>query len=236
MERLDFAERSQDLGKIPAANFDRQLSTLSAGVRDFFNRRACDWDLTIDEQTSERSRRLVLSLDILPGERVLDVGCGTGILIPWLLEAVGEEGSICAVDIAEEMLRIARRKQWRPNLQYLRVDIADTPFLDESFDLIVCHNCFPHITDKEGAVREMYRILRPGGRAVISHTESRESINARHRRIGGVVGGDMLPSESVMRRLFQRVGFAEINVRDESDGYLFKARKPDTGWHCIHIS
>ncbi|MDI6873755.1 class I SAM-dependent methyltransferase [Candidatus Solincola sp.] len=201
-------------------------------IREFFNRRAADWDLTQDALTLERSRRLVLSLGIEPGSRVLDVGCGTGVLIPRLLEAVGEEGSVCAVDVAEEMLKVARSKLQRPNLHYLQADIAATPFLDDSFDLVICHNCFPHVADKGRAVREMFRILRPGGRAVISHTEDRETINARHLRLGGAVGGDLLPDEATMRRWFREAGFEVIEIRDGREGYLLEARKPEVTIRC----
>lgn len=195
-------------------------------IRDFFNRRAADWDRTQDAVTLERSRRLVLSMGIEPGWQVLDVGCGTGILIPGLLEAVGPEGSVCAVDVAEEMLKVARSKLQRPNLHYLQADIAATPFLDGSFDLVVCHNCFPHVADKGRAIREMFRVLRLGGRAVISHTEDRETVNARHIRLGGAVGGDFLPDEATMRRWFGEAGFEVLRVLDGREGYLLEALKP----------
>jgi ubiquinone/menaquinone biosynthesis C-methylase UbiE len=195
-------------------------------VRGFFNRRASTWDESIDAETLGKSIKIAESLDIKPGGRVLDVGCGTGILLPRLLEAVGDEGFVWALDIAEEMLREARRKYRRPNLNFLRCDIAGTPFPERLFDLVVCHNCFPHFVDKEGAVLEMFRILAPAGRVVISHTESREAVNERHRRMGGVVGGDVLPGEDAMRRLLQKAGFRDVHIRDDGDGYLVRAARP----------
>lgn len=196
-------------------------------IREFFNRRAADWDLTQDHATTERSRDLILSLGIERGSSVLDAGCGTGILLPYLLEAVGDEGSVCALDVAEEMLKTARAKLQRPNLQYLHADIVAMPFLEESFDLVICHNCFPHVADKEGAIGEMYRVLQAGGRVVISHTEGREAVNARHLHLGGAVGGDLLPEEATMRRWLQEAGFEVLEFRDGEEGYLLEARKPE---------
>ncbi|NPV58648.1 MAG: methyltransferase domain-containing protein [Actinobacteria bacterium] len=200
---------------------------MMTAVRNFFNQRADTWD---DEGVRERSavsERIIRGLGILPGSRVLDVGCGTGLIIPWLLEAVGESGHVTALDIAERMLRIAREKHGGSNLEFIHADIADTPFLDCSFDEVVCHNCFPHVGDKLSAVAEMFRILRPGGRATVCHNESREEVNALHRFIGGEVGLDMLPGIDEMERLFSDAGFVEVSVHDGEDMFVLQARKPE---------
>lgn len=197
-----------------------------ADIREFFNTKALEWDLVQDIRTVRSSEGIVRSLPIEKGSRVLDAGCGTGVLIPWLMEAVGSRGSVCALDIAENMLECARRKFAFPNLFYIHADMAHTPFLDGFFDLVICHNCFPHVAEKRAAVGEMFRILRPGGLAVISHAESREEINARHRRIGGPVAADMLPDGMAMRRLFLDAGFENISIRDDDDGYMLQAGKP----------
>ncbi len=200
---------------------------MTAAIRTFFNARAETWDDSNAAESMSVSERLIRGLGIKAGSRVLDVGCGTGLIIPWLMEAVGEGGRVTALDIAERMLLIARDKHQRPNVEYIHADIAHTPFLDHSFDEVVCHNCFPHVVDKEGATLEMFRILKPGGRAAICHNESREAINALHRRIGGGVGGDMLPDGPEMRGIFLGAGFGEISITDGSDRYLMLARKPE---------
>jgi len=200
---------------------------MMTAVSNFFNQRAETWD---DANNAERiavSERLIRGLGIRRGSKVLDVGCGTGLIIPWLLEAVGEEGSVTAIDIAERMLWIARNKHKRPNVEYIHVDIAQTPFLDRSFDEIVCHNCFPHVTNKEGATREIHRILKPGGRVVICHNQNRVAVNALHRSIGGEVEGDILPDEPEMKELFAGADFREISIMDSGDWYLMQAYKPD---------
>ncbi len=198
---------------------------MTAAIRVFFNQRADTWDEGHAADSVSASERLICGLGIKAGSRVLDVGCGTGLIIPWLLEAVGAEGMVIALDIAEIMLRVARDKHEAPNLEYIHADIAHPPFLDRSFDEVVCHNCFPHVSDKAGAAREMFRILRPGGRVSICHNESREAINALHRRIGGEVGGDMLPDEREMRDMFVRAGFEEFSIIDGEDIYLMQTGK-----------
>jgi len=195
-------------------------------IRCFFNDRAETWDDTNDAEMLRSSERLIRGLSIKMGSKVLDVGCGTGVIIPWLLEAVGEQGRVTAIDIAERMLWIARDKCERPNVEYIHADISETPFLGHSFDEVVCHNCFPHVAEKERAVREMFRILKIGGRVMICHNENRQSINLLHRGIGGEVGGDMLPDETEMKAIFSGAGFREISIYDGRDGYLLQAYKP----------
>lgn len=193
-------------------------------TRSFFNQRADSWDRTSAVERTAVSEHLIRSLGIRRGNKVLDVGCGTGLIIPWLLEEVGAEGRVTALDIAEKMLWIAREKHERPNVEYIHADISRTPFLDQSFDEVVCHNCFPHVAHKETAALEMFRILKPGGRATICHNESREAINAMHHDIGREVGGDMLPDENEMKAMFRGAGFREILLLD-TEIYLMQARK-----------
>ncbi len=198
---------------------------MMTAVRDFFNQRADTWDHNDAAERKAVSERIIRGLGIKPGSRVLDAGCGTGLIIPWLLESVGEKGHVTALDIAERMLTLAREKHKAPNLEFIHADIADTPFLDGSFDEVICHNCFPHVSDKRGAVEEMFRILRPGGWATVCHNESREEVNALHRFIGDEVGLDMLPTIDEMEELFEEAGFIDVDVCDGEDMFILRARR-----------
>lgn len=72
--------------------------------RGYFNARAATWDGHITDETRARLRAIVAGLGIAPGSTVLDVGTGTGVLLPFLAEAVGPEGRVVAVDFAPAML------------------------------------------------------------------------------------------------------------------------------------
>jgi SAM-dependent methyltransferase len=148
--------------------FRGRKKSLSEQPRKYFNEKAAHWDQMVEDKTLQGLDLIIKGLEIKPGSVVLDVGTGTGILIPFLKEAVGDSGSIVALDLAEEMLKRAKEKHGE-QVRYVQGDIVNTPFEDNSFDEMICNSCFPHFQDKEVAVKEMMRILKPGGRVTVCH-------------------------------------------------------------------
>lgn len=199
---------------------------MSESHRSYFNEKAAIWDSLIDEVTVARLARIVEGLGIRRGGVVLDAGSGTGVLIPFLLRAVGDQGRVVALDFAEEMLRRAREKYGDENITYVVSDLTCTPFPDCVFDEIVCNSCFPHLQDKAAAAREMMRILKPGGRVTVCHTMSREAVNALHCSLGGVVGNDLLPDDEEARRIFEEAGFVRVEISDRPEEYVLTAYRP----------
>ncbi len=196
------------------------------GTRDFFNQLAEEWDLRIRPEFVRRLHEILQELTLREGAAVLDVGTGTGIALPHLLGRVGVSGSVTAVDISERMLEVARRKLTAPNLHYVMADVAHLPFLDDSFDLVLCNSCFPHFQDQLRAVSEIHRVLKPGGMVVICHPESRDEVNAVHRSAGVAVRRHLLPDNEGMRALFTSLGFQNVQLTDLPDRYVLKAVKP----------
>ena len=186
--------------------------------RQFFDQAAVDWDALEVEETCVRLREIVAGLGIAPGAAVLDVGCGTGILLPLLRESMNGDGHVVALDLSGEMLKRALGKG-QPAI-YVQVDAESLPLPEGAFDWVICNAVFPHFPDKWRALSEASRVLREGGRLVICHTASRQTINEFHRSVGGVVSHDTIPDEKAMRQLLQEAGLGEVRVRDEPDRYL----------------
>jgi len=186
--------------------------------REYFDRMAAEWDGLLEEETLARLREIVAGLEIEPEAVVLDVGCGTGVLFPILLERVGRKGRVVALDISGEMLRQAQAKGYP--VECVQGDAQGLPLRDGVFDWVICNAVFPHFPNKLRALQEIGRVLKEGGRLVICHTASRETVNEIHRTIGGVVAHDVIPPEDEMRRLLQEAGLDEAVVRDEPDRYL----------------
>jgi len=193
--------------------------------REYFNQLAGKWDKMTLEETRARLPQMIDYLAIKPGDTILDVGGGTGILLPLLYEVAGNKGKIVSLDIAEEMLKRARNNCHPNNIHYVHADAAAIPLASETFDLVICYSCFPHFPNKLKALAEMARVLRNRGRLAICHTASRQAINDLHKSVGNVVVNDTIPDEAIMRKMLAASGLKPIELRDESHRYLAIAAK-----------
>ena len=110
---------------------------------------------------------LLAAARLLPGERVLDVACGTGIVTQLAAEQVGPSGAAAGLDIHPAMLAVARRES-PPALHWYEASAESMPLADASFDVVLCQMGLQFVTDKLAALREMRRVLASGGRALIS--------------------------------------------------------------------
>jgi ubiquinone/menaquinone biosynthesis C-methylase UbiE len=139
------------------------------GQRQDWNRVAGGWekwDRFFDEQMAFLNHRLVADARLRPGMRVLDLGSGTGY--PALLGAqtVGSSGSVIGLDLAEQMLTVARRKASTlglANVTFRTGDVTALPFETDSFNAITSRFCLMFLPEIPKAAAEMVRVLKPGG-------------------------------------------------------------------------
>jgi ubiquinone/menaquinone biosynthesis C-methylase UbiE len=194
-------------------------------LQEYFDQLATTWD---KELTSERLKclgKIVKELGIKPRYYVLDIGSGTGVLLPFLIAELGDEGKIVALDFSAEMLGQAQAKNFPPIVGFAQADVLTIPLADNSVDLAICNSVFPHFNDKVKALKEMARVLRNNGRLVICHTMSRAMINQLHQSVGGVIASDLLPDESQLRRLIKQAGLKITRFEDSPERYLVIAEK-----------
>jgi ubiquinone/menaquinone biosynthesis C-methylase UbiE len=116
------------------------------------------------------SDELLRTADLRPGERVLDVGCGTGLVARRAAEPVGDGGSVAGIDISPEMIAVARSVPVAGGapIEWHQGDATALPFPDGSFDVVLCQMTLMFIEDRLAAMREMHRVLASGGRVLIT--------------------------------------------------------------------
>lgn len=193
---------------------------------EYFDQMALTWD-TRSRCGRQTIERILSFTDIKEGFGVIDLGTGTGILLPYLLSLVGDRGHVYAVDISGEMLKKAKERllPLLKNVSFLKAGAEDLPLTEACVNAVICFAAFPHFCDKVAALREMFRVLKPGGSILIAHDKGRDEINHMHRHACDVISDDLLPDPVSMRSLLDETGFSEEVFIDRRDMYLILARQ-----------
>ncbi len=168
---------------------------------------------------------LIERLDPQPAERVLDVACGTGIVTRLAAERVGPSGTVVGADSSPAMLAAARRASAGMPIDWREADAAALPFADASFDLILCQQGLQTFPDRVGALRQMRRVLTPGGRiglAVFGPQQESPGYDAVGHVLTRYLGPEAgalplfaLGDADLLHGLAAEAGFEQIEVRHE---------------------
>ncbi len=136
-----------------------------------YNAAADHYDHPANTFWERYGRRTVERLRLTPGMRVLDVCCGSGASAIPAAEIVGPSGSVVGVDLAENLLELARAKAKQrglENIQFKSGDLTKLPFDEGTFDTVVCVFGIFFVPDMQAALRELKRMVRTGGRLAIT--------------------------------------------------------------------
>lgn len=192
--------------------------------KQFFNKCAEEWDSLLTKEQLARINKLVKLFGIGKGEKVLDLGCGTGVLSVPLNRCVGNSGEVIGVDFSDKMIEKAKKK-YGDRFKYICCNAEKMPFKSQIFDTVVCFNTFPHFVHKNRVIQEISRVLKKYGKLIISHTSTREEVNSFHSTLkNSPVIKDFLPEDRFLIRLLSKNKFSDIKVSNQSY-YLVSAVK-----------
>jgi len=194
-------------------------------LQEYFDQLAPTWDKELTGEKLECLGNIVKELGIEPEYYVLDIGSGTGVLLPFLIAELGSEGRIVALDFSAEMLKQAKVKNSSPIVDFVQADVLAIPLAGNSVDIAICNSAFPHFNDKVRALKEIAKVLKNSGRLVICHTMSRDALNQLHQSIGGIVANDILPYEFELREMMKQAGLRVTHFEDSPARYLIIAEK-----------
>jgi ubiquinone/menaquinone biosynthesis C-methylase UbiE len=171
---------------------------------------------------------LIDAASLRPGEAVLDVACGTGIIARIAAERVGPTGIVAGLDLNAGMLEVARSVSASGGIEWYEGNAEAIPLPDESFDVVTCQMGLQFFADKPAALREMLRVLKPGGRLLINVPGPTpdvfailEQALARHLNpeVAGFVGQVFsLHDPGEIRRLLEAASFGSIEVEASTKG------------------
>ena len=190
-------------------------------------------------------QRTIELLNLNAGQRVLDVCCGSGASAIPAAQAVGPTGTVVGVDLAENLLELARtkaRKHSLTNVQFESGDMTALRFEDTSFDAVVCVFGIFFVPEMEAALRELTRVLRPSGRMAITTWGPRlfEPVNTvfwnavqqvRPELYKGFNPWDRICTEDALRALLAEVGLRPIDVLAEQGSQPINV--PEDWWAMV---
>jgi demethylmenaquinone methyltransferase/2-methoxy-6-polyprenyl-1,4-benzoquinol methylase len=193
--------------------------------RTYFDNLAQQWDsLPAPPNASARITRFIEAAVTGSERSVLDVGSGTGILLPSLRERI-PAARVYECDFAAAMLLVARQKCGNGNVSHVCADAAAPPFAPGAFDLVLCFNVIPHLPSIEGSLRALLGCLCAGGRLAVGHGMGSGPLNALHSQIGGPVGADVLPSPAETAAMLVRAGAFVLAAEESPEHYLVIAQQ-----------
>jgi ubiquinone/menaquinone biosynthesis C-methylase UbiE len=193
--------------------------------RLFFEHLAAEWDTRQPPDREFKLDQLLSHFDdqIKPARMILEVGTGTGGLLP-VLKHHNSSAGIIQIDFANAML--VRAQVNRNGDQLAQADVHQLPFVPFTFDLVICHNSFPHFKQKLLALRSIHSNMSIGGHLLILHELSREKVNEIHQNARAVeIHQDIIPENDEMQRILSASGFMEITIDDGQARYSVTAMK-----------
>ncbi len=196
---------------------------MTSQATSFFDEHAATWEEKhYPPDVRKRVEALVDAFSIRSGSRVLDVGSGSGILLPYLRFAIGVFGKLVAFDLSLQMVKAGAAHRYAEDAVAFQGDVSWIPLLQASFDAVVCFACFPHFPDKERAMGELGRVLRSGGELFVAHLLSSQELAEHHAR-HSAVSEHRLPPREEMEELCAKAGFSRPTVEDRPGLFLLKA-------------
>ncbi len=186
----------------------------------FFDGLAESWDKNTVKNQSKIDK-ILDSAQVTEGKTVLDVACGTGILIPDYINRKVKE--CVAIDISQKMLEAAKEKfSGYENIKFLCADAESLDFTDK-FDCAVIYNAFPHFIDRNLLFANLSKSLKPTGRLTVAHGMSRKEI-AKHHSGSAKSVSTMLPEAEELAELMKPYFDADIKISTD-DIYIVSAKK-----------
>ncbi|MHB9755245.1 class I SAM-dependent methyltransferase [Streptomyces sp. BYX5S] len=192
------------------------MSDDATRVQEFFAARAADWDARFPDDGPAYAAA-VSALGLRPGNRVLDAGCGTGRALSPLRAAVGASGVVLGADLTEAMLTQAVRAGRDTQGQLLRADVGRLPLRAGTLDAVFGAGLISHLPQPTENLRELARVVRPGGMLALFHPIGRAALAARH---GRPLTPDDLRAEPNLRPLLAGSGWRMTSYVDEDERFL----------------
>jgi SAM-dependent methyltransferase len=202
------------MGSLDHKRSEEEIARINRIQSDFFGSLIEVFDPPLPEGVPERLERIVASARIHKRDIVLDVGTGTGVLVP-VIQAYGPK-RIVACDLSGDMLEHLKRKY--PFVKTFTGDVRDMREGENTFDVVFINACYPNIVDKTGSMANIARMMRAHGRLVISHPMGKRFIERLKEKSPFPL--DAFPEKKEAKVFLDSFGFVLDTMIDEPEMYL----------------
>lgn len=196
--------------------------------------------------SSPLAKDLIKHVALRPGDRVLDVACGTGIVARMASQQVGSTGTVTGLDINPGMLAVARSvTPAETDIQWCEASAEAIPLPDHAYDVVFCQVSLQFMEDKPAALKEMFRVLSPGGRIAMNVPGPAGTVFTRlaeviERQIDEESAGFVkqvfsLHDTGEIEQLMRDAGFREVDIQAK-DKILSLPAPEEFFWHYVHSS
>ena len=176
----------------------------------FFDSHAQKWDSYWKEEEFLIMRKILERSGMEKEDAVLDIACGTGILVPFFQEFGISPSCIQGIDISPKMVEVFSHKF--PQISVLCADFITAPLPPAAYSYAIIFNSFPHFLEPEQVFAKVSQVLKPQGKLVIAHTKTMEAIDQHHRHSGAVVRSHRLIEDDLFSQYYKKYGFTDITL------------------------
>lgn len=194
----------------------------------FFDRCAPQWDAEMI-RSDEIIAKILDGAEVTEGKHILDVACGTGVLVPDYLQR--NVATVTGIDISTEMIRIAREKfsvekcvtedaqeesvkqESLAKVKLICGDVEEVAF-EQQFDCIMIYNAFPHFPEPERLIHKLASLLKPQGTLTVAHGMSRVMIDRHHEGAASKVSLGLM-HEDALAQIFEKDLDVIVKISDE---------------------
>lgn len=190
-------------------------------VEKFFDEKAKTWDRS-DDHSLLIKEQLIDNAQIVKGDHVLDIGCGTGVITELLFNRSQED--VDAIDLSSEMINIAKMKFLNnEKLHFIHKNFLEY-FPNKKYDKLIVYNAYPHFLDLDKFIKHCHELLNNNGVLLIIHSLSRKELNSHHKAHALKVSRLLDDVEKESKKFIEYFDIIKSLEDDEKIIMLFKAK------------